>query len=80
MVELSNPKNFNENLNFKMSNMNMNIKIEYSMIIKFPTLTWVDGTKMNSYVPSFTKIVQYLKGVKKLVLLERVFLAYSLLI
>ena len=29
MEELSNPKNFNENLNFKMSNMNMNIKIQY---------------------------------------------------
>ena len=31
MEELSKPKNFNENLNFKMSNMNMNIKIEYQM-------------------------------------------------
>ena len=30
MEELSNPKNFNESLNFKMSNMNMNIKIQYS--------------------------------------------------
>ena len=30
MKELLNPKNFNENLNFKMSNMNMNIKIQYS--------------------------------------------------
>ena len=29
MEELSKPKNFNENLNFKMSNMNMNIKIQY---------------------------------------------------
>ena len=29
MEELSNPKNFDENLNIKMSNMNMNIKIEY---------------------------------------------------
>ena len=27
--EISNPKNFNETLNFKMSNMNMNIKIQY---------------------------------------------------
>ena len=57
MVELSNPKNFNENLNFKMSNMNMNIKIEYSNDNKkFPYSYWVDGTKMNSYMlPSFTK-------------------------
>ena len=29
MEELSKPKNFNENLNFKMSNMKMNIKIKY---------------------------------------------------
>ena len=29
MKELSKPKNFNENLNYKMSNMNMNIKIMY---------------------------------------------------
>ena len=34
MEELSKPKNFNENLNFKMSNMNMNIKIQYLKIIK----------------------------------------------
>ena len=64
MVELSNPKNFNENLNLKMSNMNMNIKIEYSNDNKkFPYSYWVDGTKMNSYMlPSFTKkIVQYLE-------------------
>ena len=64
MVELSNPKNFNENLNFKMSNMNMNIKIEYSNDNKkFPYSYWVDGTKMNIYMlPSFTKkIVQYLE-------------------
>ncbi len=64
MVELSNPKNFNENLNFKMSNMNMNIKIEYSNDNKkFPYSSWVDRTKMDSYMlPSFTKkIVQYLE-------------------
>ena len=29
MEELSKPKNFNESLNFKISNMNMNIKIQY---------------------------------------------------
>ena len=29
MEELNNPKNFDKDLNFKMSNMNMNIKIEY---------------------------------------------------
>ena len=29
MEEVAKPKNFNENLNFKISNMNMNIKIQY---------------------------------------------------
>ena len=34
MQELIKPKNFNQNLNFKMSNMNMNIKIQNYKIIK----------------------------------------------
>ena len=34
MVELFKPKNFDENLNYKMSNMNMNIKIQFSKISK----------------------------------------------
>ena len=64
MKELSNPKNFNENLNFKMSNMNMNIKIQYSKDSqKFPFSYWLDKKKFNSYMlPSFTKkVVQYLE-------------------
>ena len=64
MEELSNPKNFNENLNFKMSNMNMNIKIQYSKDNKkFTSSYWVDKKKLNSYMlPSFTKkIVRYLE-------------------
>ena len=64
MEELSNPKNFNENLNFKMSNMNMNIKIQYSKDNqKFPSSYWFDRKKLNSYMlPSFTKkVVQYLE-------------------
>ena len=64
MEELSNPKNFNENLNFKMSNMNMNIKIRYSKDNqKFPSSYWFDRKKLNSYmIPSFTKkVVQYLE-------------------
>jgi len=64
MKELSNPKNFNENLNFKMSNMNMNIKIQYSKDSqKFPFSYWLDKKKLNSYMlPSFTKkVVQYLE-------------------
>ena len=64
MKELSNPKNFNETLNFKMSNMNMNIKIQYSKDNqKFSSAHWFDRKKLDSYMlPSFTKkVVQYLE-------------------
>jgi A/G-specific adenine glycosylase len=64
MKELSNPKNFNENLNFKMSNMNMNIKIQYSKDNqKFSSSYWLDRNKLDTYMlPSFTKkVVQYLE-------------------
>ena len=66
MEELIKPKNFNENLNFKMSNMNMNIKIQYlKNNQKFPSSYWVDRKKLNSYMlPSFTKkVVQYLEKI-----------------
>ena len=65
MEELSRPKNFNENLNFKLSNMNMNIKIQYLKNSgKFQKPYWVDEKKLNNYMlPSFTKkIVKYLEG------------------
>ncbi len=64
MEELSNPKNFNENLNFKMSNMNMNIKIQYLKNSKsFPSSCWFDKRKLNNYIlPTFTKnVVKYLE-------------------
>ena len=64
MEELSNPKNFNENLNFKMSNMNMNIKIEYLKNAKrFPSSYWFDKRKLGNYMlPTFTKkVVKYLE-------------------
>ena len=64
MEELSDPKNFDENLNFKMSNMNMNIKIQYSKLNqKFSSYYWLDRKKLDSYIlPSFTKkVVQYLE-------------------
>jgi len=64
MEELSNPKNFNENLNFKMSNMNMNIKIQYLKNAKrFPSSYWFDRRKLDNYMlPSFTKkVVKYLE-------------------
>ncbi len=64
MEELSRPKNFNKNLNFKMSNMNMNIKIEYlKKNENYRSPYWVNKKKMNNYMlPSFTKkIVKYLE-------------------
>jgi len=64
MEELSNPKNFNENLNFKMSNMNMSIKIQYSKNNKrLPSSYWIDQKKIKNYMlPTFTKkVVKYLE-------------------
>jgi A/G-specific adenine glycosylase len=64
MDELSKPKNFNENFYFKMSNMNMNIKIKhFKNIGKFQSPHWVDEKKLDNYMlPSFTKkIVKYLE-------------------
>ena len=64
MEELSKPKNFNENINFKMSNMNMNIKIQYLKNAKrFPSSYWFDRRKLDNYMlPSFTKkVVKYLE-------------------
>ena len=64
MEELIKPKNFNENLNFKMSNMNMNIKIQYlKNSEKFQSPYWIDEKKLDNYMlPSFTKkIVEYLE-------------------
>ena len=67
MHELIKPKNFNQNLNFKMSNMNMNIKIEYNNAIKpSPLSYWIDPKKLRNYtLPAFTKkIVNYLENQK----------------
>ena len=64
MIELFNPKNFDKNLNFKMSNMSMNIKIQYSKDNqKFSSSYWLDRNKLDTYMlPSFTKkVVQYLE-------------------
>ena len=64
MEELTKPKNFNENLNLKMSNMNMSIKIQYlKNIEKFKSPYWISEKKIDNYIlPSFTKkIVKYLE-------------------
>ena len=67
MQELIRPKNFNQNLNFKMSNMNMNIEIKNDKITKpIPFSYWIDPKKLKNYtLPTFTKkIVTYLENYK----------------
>ena len=64
MEELHKPKKFNKNLNIKMSNMNMNIKILHlKNIKKFSSSYWIDQRKLNDYIlPTFTKkVVKYLE-------------------
>ena len=67
MQEVIKPKNFNKDLNIRLSNMNMNIKIEYdntsSSVI---TPNWIDPKNLNNYtLPTFTKkIVNYLENHK----------------
>ena len=67
MQELMKPKKFKKTLNFKMSNMNMNIKIEYPKDIKETSsfyCYWVDQKKIrNSMLPTFTKkVFKYLES------------------
>ena len=67
MQELIKPRDFNHNLNFKMSNMNMNIKVEYNKIDSLiPLSYWIDPKKLKNYtLPTFTKkIVNYLESYK----------------
>jgi A/G-specific adenine glycosylase len=65
MQEVIKPKNFDYNLNFKMSNMNMNIKIQTNKTNKsLPFSYWIDPKKLKKYtLPTFTKkIVSYLEN------------------
>ena len=57
MQELDKPKKFNPSLAFKMSNMNMKIKIEYNKSAKIESFSsWVDPKRLKKYtLPSFTK-------------------------
>jgi len=67
MTELIKPKNFKQNMNFKMSNMNMSVKIENNKIIKaIPFSYWIDPKNLKNYtLPTFTKkIVEYLENHK----------------
>ena len=63
MYEISKKNNLEKNLNFKISNMNMNITIQFSKIKgSIPNSSWIDSSKLNNYtLPTFTKkIFKYL--------------------
>jgi A/G-specific adenine glycosylase len=67
MQEIIKPKNFHKDLNIKLSNMNMNIKIEYNNLSKTEiTTNWIDPKNLHNYtLPTFTKkIVNYLENHK----------------
>ena len=67
MQEITKPKNFNKDLNIKISNMNMNIKIEYNNIARSVyTSNWIDPKNLQNYtLPTFTKkIVSFLENHK----------------
>jgi A/G-specific adenine glycosylase len=62
--EISKHNNFKKNLIFKISNMNMNITIQFNKIKgSIPNSSWIDSSKLDSYtLPTFTKkIFDYLK-------------------
>ena len=63
MYEISKKNNLEKNLNFKISNMNMNITIQFNKVKgSIPNSSWIDSSKLNNYtLPTFTKkIFRYL--------------------
>ena len=67
MKQISKPDNLAKSLNFKMSNMNMNIIFQFTKIrTNIPYSSWIDSTKINNYtLPTFTKkIFRYLDKIK----------------
>ncbi len=67
MQEVINPIKFTQNLNFKISNMNMHIKIQNDKLIQSkPFSYWIDVKKLKNYtLPTFTKkILNYLENNK----------------
>ena len=58
MKEISKPNNLDEVLNFKMSNMNMNVIVRFTRIKEaIPNSSWIDSSKLNNYtLPTFTRI------------------------
>tara|TARA_B100001093_G_scaffold472769_1_gene496159 strand:- start:2036 stop:3019 length:984 start_codon:yes stop_codon:yes gene_type:complete len=67
MQEVIKPKDFDKDLNIRISNMNMNIKIEYyNKTMSVAKINWVDPKNLHKYtLPNFTKkIVTYLENHK----------------
>ena len=65
MNEVEKDNNLEKNLNFKISNMNMKITIQFNKVKgSIPNSSWIDHTKLDSYtLPTFTKkIFSYLKS------------------
>ena len=64
MDEIPKHNNLEKNLNFKISNMNMNIIIQFTKIKgSIPNSYWIDSSKLDGYtLPTFTKkIFSYLE-------------------
>jgi len=64
MAEISKHNNLQKNLKFKISNMNMNIAIQFNKVKRsIPNSSWVDSSKLDNYtLPTFTKkIFSYLE-------------------
>jgi A/G-specific adenine glycosylase len=64
MDEIPKYNNEKKDLNFKISNMNMNIIIQFIKIKGLiPNSSWIDSSKLDSYtLPTFTKkIFSYLE-------------------
>ena len=57
MEEIPRPKSLKKSLNFKMSNMNMNINIKVmKKMSNIKNSSWIEQSKFNSYtLPTFTK-------------------------
>tara|TARA_B100000787_G_scaffold57118_1_gene41543 strand:+ start:517 stop:1500 length:984 start_codon:yes stop_codon:yes gene_type:complete len=67
MKQISKPNDLAGALNFKMSNMNMNVIIKFVKLKnKIPDSSWIDSSKLNNYtLPTFTrKIFIYLDKFK----------------
>jgi A/G-specific adenine glycosylase len=63
MAEISKHNNLEQNLKLKISNMNMNIAIQFNKVKgSIPNSSWIDSSKLDSYtLPTFTKkIFSYL--------------------